>query len=260
MYQAKPKGGAGHQIIDLREASETVSRASLESDLRAAFAHHDVSVAYQPIVRAADGAISGGEALLRWERSTRGAVSALSMVKVAEQSGRIIKIGAWLLEQACRDRRGWAATYPDSPLELAVNASARQLMGEEFVATVASVLFRTGMRTAGLILEITENILINDNDRAPVAFADLKNLGVKLALDDFGTGFSSLSYLRRLPIDIVKIDRSFIADMRPPFSATITAAVTNLAHILGLSVTTEGVETNDQRDAVQAIGCECAQG
>jgi EAL domain-containing protein (putative c-di-GMP-specific phosphodiesterase class I) len=116
------------------------------------------------------------------------------------------------------------------------------------------------MPPGALILEVTENILIDDSDRAMVALADLKELGVRLALDDFGTGFSSLSYLRRLPIDIVKIDRSFIADVRPPFDATITAAVTNLAHILGLSVTAEGVETNDQRDAVRAIGCECAQG
>jgi diguanylate cyclase (GGDEF)-like protein len=260
MYQAKRNGGAGHQIIDLREASETVNRNSLESDLRTAFAHHDLSVAYQPIVRATDGAIRGVEALLRWEHSTPGAVSAQSMIEAAEQSGLIIPIGAWVLEQACRDRGRWAATYPDSPLELAVNVSARQLMSEEFVATVASVLSRTHMYPGALILEVTENILIDDGDRALVALADLKQLGVKLALDDFGTGFSSLSYLRRLPIDIVKIDQSFIADMRPPYGATITAAVTNLAHILGLSVTAEGVETNDQRDAVQAIGCECAQG
>ncbi|HEY5455740.1 MAG TPA: GGDEF domain-containing protein [Acidothermaceae bacterium] len=260
MYQAKRKGGAGHQIIDLREASETVARNSLEGDLRVAFARHDLSVAYQPIVRAADGAITGVEALLRWEHPKRGTVGALAMVEAAEESGLIVKIGAWVLEQACRDRRGWAATYPDSPLELAVNVSARQLMSDEFASTVSSVLLRTGMQPTALILEVTENILINDSDRAMIALADLKNLGVKLALDDFGTGFSSLSYLQRLPIDIVKIDRSFIANMNPPFSATITAAVTNLAHILGLSVTAEGVETDDQRDAVRSIGCECAQG
>jgi diguanylate cyclase (GGDEF)-like protein len=260
MYQAKRKGGAGHQIIDLREASETVNQTSLESELRAAFAQDNLSVAYQPIVRTADGAITGVEALLRWEHPRRGKVGALAMVEAAEQSGLIVKLGAWVLECACRDRGRWAAVYPDLPLELAVNVSARQLMRDEFVATVSSVLACTGMPPKALILEVTENILINDSDRAIAALAELKDLGVQLALDDFGTGFSSLSYLRRLPIDIVKIDQSFIAGITPPFTATITAAVTNLAHVLGLSVTAEGVETDEQREAVQAIGCESAQG
>jgi diguanylate cyclase (GGDEF)-like protein len=260
MYQAKRKGGAGHQVIDLREASETVNRNSLESDLRLAFAKQDLSVAYQPIVRAADGVISGVEALLRWQNATRGAVSPLLMVEAAEQSGLIVEIGAWVLERACRDHKTWSAAYPDVPLELAVNVSARQLMSEGFAATVSGVLSTTGMPPGALILEVTENILIDDSDRAMVALADLKNLGVRLALDDFGTGFSSLSYLRRLPIDIVKIDQSFIADVRPPFNATIAAAVTNLAHVLGLSVTAEGVETEDQSSAVHSIGCEFAQG
>jgi EAL domain-containing protein (putative c-di-GMP-specific phosphodiesterase class I) len=197
---------------------------------------------------------------LRWENPERSGVSTQSIVEAAEQSGLILKIGAWVLERACRDHATWSAAYPAAGLDLAVNVSTRQLMSDDFAATVSNVLSRTGMPPGALILEVTENILIDDSDRAMVALADLKELGVRLALDDFGTGFSSLSYLRRLPIDIVKIDRSFIADVRPPFDATITAAVTNLAHILGLSVTAEGVETNDQRDAVRAIGCECAQG
>ncbi|HWF40781.1 MAG TPA: GGDEF domain-containing phosphodiesterase, partial [Acidothermaceae bacterium] len=260
MYQAKRKGGAGHQVIDLREASETVNRNSLESDLRVAFARRELSVVYQPIVRVADGVISGVEALLRWENPERGVVSAQSMIEAAEQSGLIVKIGAWVLEQACRDHRTWSAAYPDARLELAVNVSARQIMSEDFPATVSSVISRTGMPSAALVLEVTENILIDDSERAMIALGGLKKLGVRLALDDFGTGFSSLSYLRRLPIDIVKIDQSFIADMKSPFNETITAAVTNLAHILGLSVTAEGVETGDQHDAVQAVGCEFAQG
>jgi EAL domain-containing protein (putative c-di-GMP-specific phosphodiesterase class I) len=260
MYQAKRKGGAGHQIIDLREASATVERNSLESDLRLAFARHELSVVYQPIVRVPDGVIAGVEALLRWENPERGPVSAQAMVEAAEQSGLIVKLGAWVLEHACRDHATWLAAYPDAELTLAVNVSARQLMSEGFAATVLSVMTRTGMPSGALILEVTENILIDDSERAMLALSDLKKLGVRLALDDFGTGFSSLSYLRRLPIDIVKIDQTFIADVAPPFNATITSAVTNLAHVLGLSVTAEGVETADQRDAVQAIGCEFAQG
>jgi diguanylate cyclase (GGDEF)-like protein len=260
MYQAKRKGGAGHQIIDVRAAAEMIERNSLESDLRAALARDDLSVAYQPIVDVADGVIRGVEALLRWESSDRGAVSAHYMIEAAEQTGLIIKIGAWVLERACRDHASWSAAYPDMPLELAVNVSARQLMSGDFAATVSNILSSTHMRPASLILEVTESILIDDSEGAMIALAGLKSLGVQLALDDFGTGFSSLSYLRRLPIDIVKIDRTFIANLKPPFHATITAAVTNLAHILGLSVTAEGVETADQRAAIKAIGCECAQG
>jgi diguanylate cyclase (GGDEF)-like protein len=260
MYQTKRKGGASHQVIDLREASETLNRNSLERDLRSAFAQDNLTVAYQPIVRSADSVVTGVEALLRWEHPERGAVSALAMVEAAEQSGLIVKVGAWVLERACRDRGRWAAAYPDLPLDVAVNVSARQLMRQEFGATVASVLARTGMRPTALILEVTENLLVEDSDRAIATLTELKQLGVRIALDDFGTGFSSLSYLRRLPIDIVKIDQSFISDMTPPFGSTITAAVTNLAHILGLSVTAEGIETETQRDAIQSIGCESAQG
>ena len=261
MYQAKRKGGAGHQIIDLREAHQAVERNSLETDLRAAFAQDQLDVAYQPIVRSADGLVTGVEALLRWTHPDRGPVPPLSMVEVAEQSGLISEIGAWVLERSCRDRGRWLHEHPGAPLDLAVNVSARQLMSPDFCATVASVLDRTGMDPTALILEMTENIFIEDSERAMTVLADLKGLGIRLALDDFGTGYSSLSYLRRLPIDIVKIDQSFIADIgQDPEGSAIVAAVTELAHVLGLAVTAEGVETQTQRDQVSAIGCESAQG
>jgi diguanylate cyclase (GGDEF)-like protein len=260
MYQAKRKGGGSHQVIDLREASETANRNSLEGDLRVAFVQHDLSVAYQPIVRTEDGVLIGVEALLRWENPPRGPVSARAMIDAAEQSGLIVEIGAWVLERACRDRKVWATAYPELPLELAVNVSARQLMGEGFAATVASVLTRTEMPASDLVLEVTENIFVNDTEDVMRALDDLKKLGVRLALDDFGTGYSSLSYLRRLPIDVVKIDQSFIASLHPPLATTITSAVTNLAHGLGLSVVAEGVETVDQCEAVRVIGCDSAQG
>ena len=260
MYQAKRKGGAGHQIIDLREASETANRNSLEGDLRVAFAQDDLSLAYQPIVRASDGVLIGVEALLRWENPPHGPINAEAMIDAAEQSGLIMEIGAWVLECACRDHNAWATEYPNIPLELAVNVSARQLMGEGLAPTVSSVLARTDTPAHLLVLEVTENIFVNDTDYVMRELGDLKKLGVQLALDDFGTGYSSLSYLRRLPIDIVKIDQSFIADLRPPLATTITSAVTNLAHGFGLRVVAEGVETKDQRDAVQAIGCDSAQG
>jgi diguanylate cyclase (GGDEF)-like protein len=259
MYQAKRKGGAAHQVIDLRQAMQDNDRTTLETDLAAALARDRLDVAYQPILRCSDRTIVGVEALLRWTDAARGSVPALTMVSVAEQSGLIIQIGAWVLERACRDRGRWLQR--GMALDVAVNVSARQLMSWTFPSTVAGILRRTGMDPAALVLEITENVFIEDIERATTVLADLKQLGIRLAVDDFGTGYSSLTYLRRLPIDMVKIDQSFIADIGLAQSgATIVSAVTNLAHALGFSVTAEGVETARQNDEVSALGCEYAQG
>ncbi len=261
MYQAKRRGGGGHQIIDLREALMLVDRESLEVDLRAAFAQNKLDLAYQPIVRNRDGAITGVEALLRWNDPVRGSVPAMTMITVAEQSGLISQLGAWVLERSCLARREWLRTKPGMTLDLAVNVSARQLMSPDFRSIVASVLDRTEMDPNSLIFEVTESLFIGDFDYAIDLLGNLRALGVRLALDDFGTGFSSLSYLRRLPIDIIKIDQSFIADIGElSTGSAVVAAVTNLAHVLGLAVTAEGVETPAQRDEVAAIGCDTAQG
>ncbi|MBA3233976.1 MAG: EAL domain-containing protein [Propionibacteriales bacterium] len=261
MYQAKRRGGASHQVIDLREAVRATDHHDLELDLRAAFAHDKLEIAYQPIVRSGDGLVTGVEALLRWTDSDRGPVPAVSMVKIAEQSSLISEIGAWVLERSCDDRGQWLQQYPDAPLDLAVNVSARQLMTSDFSATVASVLSNTGMDPTALVLEMTEYILMEDSERAMEALSGLKELGIRLALDDFGTGYSSLSYLRWLPIDIVKIDQGFIADIgHASEGPAIAAAVTNLAHVLGLAVTAEGVETQSQRDEINMMGCDSAQG
>jgi len=261
MYQAKRRGGGGHQIIDLREALMSADRDSLEIDLRAAFAEGTLELAYQPIVRSRDGSITGVEALLRWNDPVRGAVPAMTMVTIAEQTGLISQLGAWVLERSCLARRDWLRARPGITLDLAVNVSARQLMSPDFRSIVASVLDRTQMDPSSLILEVTESLFIEDFDHAIDLLANLRALGVRLALDDFGTGYSSLSYLRRLPIDIIKIDQSFIADIGElSTGSAVVAAVTNLAHVLGLAVTAEGVETHAQRDEVTTIGCEYAQG
>jgi len=261
MYQAKRKGGAAHQVIDLREARRHSVRNSLEQDLHTAFSGNALDIAYQPIVRGADGLVTGVEALLRWTHPDRGPIRTLDMVAIAEDNGLITQIGAWVLERGCTARGRWLRERPGTPLDLAVNVSARQLMGPGFVATVAAVLAKTFMDPAALVLEMTEGIFIRDGERAMTVLADLKALGVRLALDDFGTGYSSLSYLRQFPVDILKIDQGFVGTIgRDPAGAAIVAAVTNLAHVLDLSVVAEGVETLEQRNEIIAVGCDSAQG
>jgi diguanylate cyclase (GGDEF)-like protein len=261
MYEAKRDGGAGHQISDYRSTSANSSRFQLQRDLQDAFAREEFEVVYQPIVRSLDGLVTGVEALLRWTHHDRGPMAPQTLVAVAEQSGLIAEIGAWVLERACRNRLTWLQQDPDVSIDVAVNVSAGQFMGADFSATASAVLEETGMDPAALVLEITEGVLIADRERAKNVLASIKSLGVKLALDDFGTGYSSLSHLRQFPVDMVKIDRGFITDIgQDPASTAIISAVTNLAHELGLSVVAEGVETRRQQDEVVAVGCEGAQG
>ncbi len=170
-------------------------------------------------------------------------------------------IGVWMLSRSCRDRGRWMEAHPGAPLDVAVNVSARQLLGTDFTRTVADVLAASGMDPRALVLEVTESIFIEEGQRALAALADLKSLGVRLALDDFGTGYSSLSYLLHLPVDIVKIDRSFVSGMSGSGRGrSIVESVTTMAHALDLTVTAEGVETEQQANDVDTIGCELAQG
>ena len=260
MYQAKRRGGARHQFIDPQEARRTDQRNRLRRDLKDALARHQLDLAYQPIVRTTDCQITGVEALLRWTDPHGRSVAADTTIELAEQSGLITRIGAWVLERACRDRGQWLQGS-DAALELAVNVSARQLMEPGFAPSVAAVLERTAMDPAALVLEMTEGIFIDDAARAMTVLEDLKALGVRLALDDFGTGFSSLAYLRQFPVDIVKIDQQFISDLgRKAAGMVIIDAVTTLAHALDLSVTVEGIETAAQHELILAVGCEHAQG
>lgn len=263
MYQAKRAGGARHRWVDKRVTRRGGERDDLDRDLRAALADDGLDLAYQPVVTTKDGRLVGLEALLRWQHPTRGTVPALSMVRTAEQSGLIGPLGAWVLERACAQREKWQRSHPSRPLDLAVNVSARQLLDPAFVGTVHDVMSRTAMDPRSLVLEVTENVLVEDTVAVTAVLTGLRSMGVRLALDDFGTGFSSLSYLRRLPIDIVKIDQAFVADVDDDQAGAgfeIVAAVTNLAHVLGHVVTAEGVETHAQRDAVAAVGCDLAQG
>jgi diguanylate cyclase (GGDEF)-like protein len=261
MYQAKRRGGASHQVIDLRQHRLSEHRISLEHDLVGAIARKELRTDYQPIVGSADGIIHGAETLLRWDHPVEGAVPPATVIGIAEKSGLIEQIGRWVLEQGCRDSRDWPALPGEDPIGIAVNVSAHQLMRAGFVTMVEEVLATTRTSPQRVTLEITESVFLRDPDRALVVLLALKELGVKLALDDFGTGYSSLSYLKRFPVDTVKIDQTFIADMQEDDASTaIVAAIIALAHRLEISVVAEGVETAEQGAEIVRLGGEASQG
>ena len=260
MYQAKHQGGARHGVVDLRKRHLANHRARLNRDLQGALGRGELRTAYQPIVSTPDERILGAEALLRWHHPAVGMVAPQTAVPLAEMSGLITEIGRWVLERACLDRQTWPR-QSDEPLAVAVNVSASQLMGAEFVGSVAKVLADSGTDPGVVMLEITEGLLIQDSDRALVVLSELKRLGVTLALDDFGTGYSSLDHLPRFPVDIVKIDQAFISqvDLDRTSSLIVTAMVTR-AHELGMRVVAEGVESADQRERVVSLDCDAYQG
>ncbi len=261
MYQAKRRGGACYVMLDVQERNAANLVASTERELLGALDRGEFRCAYQPIVATADRRIIGAEALLRWERPGHGTVSPSVVIPMAERSGQIQKIGQWVLEQGCVDRRSWHDDHSSSRLELSVNVSAHQLLAPGYVITVEQTLASTATDPTLITLELTESVLVYDSSRALIVLGDLKRLGVKIALDDFGTGFSSLSYLKNFPVDSVKIDQTFIADLaHNTMSYLIVEAIVSVAHNAGLSVTAEGVETADQHAAVLAVGCDSYQG
>ena len=261
MYQAKRGGGGRHAIIDPGTNARLRRRASLYRDLQDALAKGELRNEYQPIVATATGHVTGVEQLLRWSHPTLGLIPPLRVIPIAEQAGLIVPIGRWVLERACLDLHRWREAGQCERYTIAVNVSVHQLMAPGFVAMVADVLSATQTRPALVTLEITENVFIHDSERALLVLNDLKHIGVLLALDDFGTGYSSLAYLKQFPVDIVKIDQSFIADIdRDPTARHITNAVVGLAHNLGILVVAEGVETTSQHDQVAALCCDFYQG
>jgi diguanylate cyclase (GGDEF)-like protein len=260
MYQAKRRGPGGHAVFNLSEHRLATHRTSLSRDLRGALDRGELHIVYQPIVASTDGRILGTEALLRWSHPRHGAVPAATAVGLAEQSGVILEIGRWILEQACLELKRWQ-DQGVADLHVAVNVSTHQLMAPGFVGIVTDVLRDSGINPPSLTLEMTETVFARDSERALLVLDDLKRLGVLLALDDFGTGYSSLSYLNRFPVDVVKIDRGFIAGLGEDHASTlIVDAVVGLAHGLDLTVVAEGVESEAQHQAVVSIGCDACQG
>ena len=260
MYEAKARGGGAVALFHHDLDQRAVRRLELEGELRAAMEAGELRVLYQPIVALPSGRIVGVEALVRWDRGSRGLVSPAEFIPLAEETGLIVELGAWVLGEACRtvvslDRDRGAA------LNLSVNLSARQLLEPGLEATVAAALRASGLHAARLTLEITESVLMADTAATIDRLGSLRGLGVRVAIDDFGTGYSSLGYLRRFPLDAVKIDRSFIEDVTEGTrQAALVHAIVELCRTLELDTVAEGVETREQAIRLTVLGCELAQG
>ncbi|HKS99012.1 MAG TPA: EAL domain-containing protein [Rugosimonospora sp.] len=263
MYKAKVAGRNGYALFDESLHDQVHRRAQLEQALRGALERHELSVYYQPIVDLATGQLAGFEALMRWNHPRLGTVSPLDFIPIAEDTGLIVHSGAWLLEEAVEQLAQWNRHRPEGTpaLHMSVNISSRQLRDMSLVEVVARVLARTGLPPDEVWLEITESGMMEEPESAASILRALRALGVILSVDDFGTGYSSLSYLKRFPIDILKIDRSFVAGVGADADdEAIVRTTVAMAHALGHRVVAEGVETAVQRDWLQTLGCDLAQG
>ncbi|MGZ6976523.1 MAG: putative bifunctional diguanylate cyclase/phosphodiesterase, partial [Acidimicrobiia bacterium] len=260
MYRAKADGKGRWELFDEAMRSSARSRLETENALHRALERDQLRIFYQPIIELAGGTCSGAEALLRWQHPDRGLVAPDAFIDLAEETGLIVPIGMWVLEEACRQLMEWRASgQVSSTFSMAVNLSARQLAQADLVGSVAAALERTGAPPEQVCLEITESVLMAETTIE--AIDALRALGVRLSIDDFGTGYSSLGYLRRFPVDSVKVDRSFVDGLGTESEdSAIVAAVVGLGHALGLSVVAEGVETELQLAELGALGCDRAQG
>ncbi|MFD2093023.1 putative bifunctional diguanylate cyclase/phosphodiesterase [Blastococcus deserti] len=261
MYQAKNDGKDDVRVHDAQRQEAIEDRMRLATDLPGALQAGELVLHYQP-VHAIDGHdLVAVEALMRWEHPTLGLVSPGSFIPLAEKTGLIVPIGAWALDEACRQLREWRTLFGNERgLQMSVNVSARQLADEGFAALVGQTLSRHGIPAGSLVLEITESMLVEDQRSEVSRLAALKQIGVQLAVDDFGTGYSSLSYLPRFPVDQLKIDRSLVEQIDQPRGKAVAAGIIELARVLGLESVAEGIEDENQLTALAALGCALGQG
>ena len=258
--QAKQAGGP--QVYEPQQAREARRRFSIETELRRALDKDQLKLFYQPLIDLKSGEVSGFEALARWEHEDRGEISPTEFIPVAEESGLILQLGRWAMHKAADTLAGWdRAAGQKLPLYVGVNLSAIQVARDDIAAVVASALKASGLTGNRLSLELTESSIVQDPARATRVFDALKALEATVAMDDFGTGYSSLAYLQRLPIDVLKIDRSFVSGMMvDPDSVAIVRAVLSLADALGMSTTAEGIETVELATTLATLGCASGQG
>jgi EAL domain-containing protein (putative c-di-GMP-specific phosphodiesterase class I) len=262
MYQSKNIGGKTYTFFDPTMESAALEHAQMEGDLREGLQSKQFELYYQPQVEGGSGRIMGAEALIRWNHPQRGMVSPVQFIPHAERTGLILPLGQWVLETACEVLASWIARPETEHLTLAVNVSAQQFQSSGFAGQVVATLARTGANPARLKLELTESIFAGNADEIVATMLELKALGVGFSLDDFGTGYSSLAYLSRMPLDQLKIDRSFVSAIESgDTNVVICAATISLAHSLRLKVVAEGVETEAQRYFLATVHhCDMLQG
>jgi diguanylate cyclase (GGDEF)-like protein/PAS domain S-box-containing protein len=258
MYMAKRDSKGSYRVFEPTMHERVVERLELRSDLQHALSLDQLELHYQPVVRLAGRDILGVEALVRWNHPTRGTIPPIQFIPVAEETGLIIPMGRWILETACREAVRLHERFPrPEPLTMSVNLSVRQLQSETLVSDVRGALALSGLPSSALVLEITESLMLADTDFAMQQLHDLKALGIRLAMDDFGTGYSSLSYLSRFPVDILKMDRSFVGSED---NEALTSAIIALGTSLSLEVVAEGIELPEQATSLEELGCELGQG
>ncbi len=262
MYRAKNSGRGRFEMFDRAMHAEALTRLQIESDLRHAFERNEFFLHYQPIISLDDGRIIGVEALVRWQHFERGVVSPATFVPVAEDTGLVVPLGRWVLREACRQGQIWQARFESGrPFAVSVNLSVREFAQPDLVRQVAAILDETGLPPHHLNLEITESAIIGQQHPAIETIQELRRLGVRIHLDDFGTGYSALSYLHRLPLDAVKVDRAFTSaidsEERPMH---VVRAIVSLAHAIGLEVVAEGVSSPRQLALLREMGCDLGQG
>jgi EAL domain-containing protein (putative c-di-GMP-specific phosphodiesterase class I) len=261
MYQAKSLGKARYVIFDKGMHTHAVNLLQLETDLRRAIDRKEFFIEYQPIVKLETGRLIGFEALVRWQHPERGTIPPDRFIAVAEETGSIVQIGQWVLLEACIQMKRWQEIYAsETPLSISVNLSARQFGHSNLLEQITRILEATGLDPRSLKLEITESIVMDSVESASVTLDKLRALGVELSIDDFGTGYSSLSYLHRLPIDTLKIDRSFVSRIGENNEKEIVRTIIMLAQNLGMETIAEGVETTGQLERLRELGCQSIQG
>ncbi|MFJ7277459.1 putative bifunctional diguanylate cyclase/phosphodiesterase [Kitasatospora sp. NPDC098663] len=278
LYWSKADGRARWTLYDPDRGAHQLTRQLLATALRPALERGEFTIEYQPLVGLADGAVHGAEALVRWRHPRYGTLSPDRFIPLAEETGAIVPLGTWVLEESCRQARQWLTEFPETETFVSVNLAARQIWDSDVVADVARALERTGLPARLLQLEITESALLGPGGRPLQALQALADMGVRIAIDDFGTGYSNLAYLSRLPVHVLKLDGTFIEGFRDPAPATnpselpelgsrrsdadeqIVGAMVQLAHTLGLTVTAEGIESAAQAERLRLTGCDTAQG